>query len=186
MKHLSFPQLQFMLFDMPFNYRTINFFSDYSCFENLILRLQISPSVVSSFPSLPEFVKVGRTFKNDRYFDFVRFFNLINHIFGYHKPFISRKSDLSFLLLRIFKSKFLYFLLRNLFRFRKTSKGSFLSIQFFENETGFISIREPHVAFLVSSRYFDYHNSKLSLNFNFSYKKNPQFLYKLTWLFGFL
>lgn len=163
----------------------MNFFSDYNCLENIHLRTKPHQNIDLYGISF-EFVKIARTFSKGSYFDFIRFFNLINFIFGYRKPLITRRSDVKFFITRVFRSKFLYFLLRNLFKFRKTAKGSFLTTAYFENGSGFIKVREPHVAFSVTSPYFDYHNSVLNLAFTFSYKKNPQFLHKLIWIFGFL
>lgn len=175
----------YVILRMPFNCRNINSFSSYSCLENMCLRAGPTSSGLSRTYINSESVRIARTFKSENYFDFIRFFNLASFIFGYHKAFITRKS-VAFFLTRIFRSKFLHLLLRNLFKFRKTSKGSFLVTSYFDNDTGFIRIREPHVAFSVTSPYFDYHSSKLNLNFTFNYKKNPQFLFKLVWMFGFL
>jgi hypothetical protein len=168
---------------MTFNYRTINAFCDYNSFENFYLRnSSLGFKLVDSFES----IKITRSFSVNNYFDFIRFFSLITFIFGYRKPLAFSKFNSFFILSRTLNAKFLYFFLRNLAKFQKSPKGSFMKIVYFENGAGLMRIREPHVAFSTTSPYFDYHNSKLSLNFDFLYRDNPQFLYKLVWLFGTL
>jgi len=168
---------------MLFNYKTINAFCDYNSLENFYLR-----GTPFNFEFLltenSESIAVTRSFTRDNYFDFIRFFNLVNFIFGYRKPCVSFKSSSFFTFTRIFSAKFLYFFLRNLNKFQRSPKGSFIKIVFFDNGVGSLRIREPHVAFSVLSPYFDYHSSKLNLNLEFLYKSKPQFLYKLVWLFG--
>lgn len=171
---------------MSFSYRTLNIFCDYNSLENCFLRNSVLMPFELCAGKADEYAKISRTFPVDSYFDFIRFFNLTNFIFGYRKPLVFSKSKSFFVFSRMFKSKFLYVLLRNIAIFQRSPKGSFLKLVYFDNGMGFVRIREPHVAFSVTSPYFDYHTSKLNLNFSFLYKNNPQFLYKLIWLFGIL
>jgi len=169
---------------MIFNHRILNTFCDYNSLENEYLRnsvLSIEPISDTS-----DFLKISRTFSANNYFDFIRFYNLASFIYGYRKPYIFSKANSTLVFSRMFKSKFLYFLLRSLTRFQRSSRGSFLKPIYFDSGVGMLHIREPHVAFSVTSPYFDYHTSRLSLDFTFLYRNNPKFLYKLVWLLGIL
>ncbi len=166
---------------MSFNYKTLGVFCNYSSLEHSILRDCFFPSFLPIYQPL---LSVRKSFPIKDHFNFIRFFNLNHFIFPYFKPKIISKSENYFTFSKIFQSHFLYFFFRNLFKFKRSSKGSFIKISYLDNFTGAITIREPHVAFLVTSPYFDYHTSKINLIFSFSYKNQPSFIYMLVWLFG--
>jgi len=181
---LSAMTIYIILFSMiNLNYKNLHAFFVYNTLENVQLRFRGSDDFLYNTALVKSSTfSVKRSFPLSDYFNFIRFFNLIFIFFGYFKPYAYQKRS-GFLIEYTFRTKFFFMLLLRLHRFAGSSKAGFINIRFFDDNTGFIGIQEPHVAFSVSSPYFDYHNSRLNLKFTFNYKNDPVFLNSLLWLF---
>lgn len=159
------------------NFKNSIFFIGYLQTENSTLRemaVKLKPDRlhIKGTSSSNISLSVSRTFSTSESFNFIRFYHLLYFISPYSKAqsfFFKRNSTL--LLKQTLRGILIVQMLSKLYNLQFGSKATFMRIDY-TYSSGFVKIVEPHVVFLASSPYFDYHTSHLSLTYCFKYSKD--------------